>query len=64
MMSKTYYVPLDEYFDDFYGGGEIVCVDYAELCELAVGWGLELAELLEQVREATPEDIALFGLSE
>lgn len=64
MMTKTYYVPRAEYFDAFYGDSKPVCVDYAELCDLAVGWGMELAELLDQVHEATFEDITLFGLSE
>ena len=64
MTDKTYYVPHEEYFDSFYGGYHPVCVDYAELCFLAVGWGMALDELLNQVRRATPEDIALYGLSE
>ena len=64
MMDKTYYVPHEEYFDAFYGDCRPVCVDYAELCFLAVGWGMALDELLNQVCRATPEDIALYGLSE
>ena len=64
MMDKTYYIPHAEYFDVFYGSCHPVCVDYAELCFLAAGWGMELDVLLNQVRRATPEDIAMYGLCE
>lgn len=63
-MNKTYYIARQEYADAFYGSSSIVCVDYEELSNLAIGWGMELSELLDQVNEATSEDIALYGLSE
>lgn len=41
-----------------------VCVDMEELIRLAEGWEMPLDELLDQVHEASKEEIAEFGVDE
>lgn len=60
-MLKNYYVPYEEYYDQFYWDSPPVCVDFTELRRLADDWNMDLEELLKQVRKATLEEIELRG---
>lgn len=59
---EVYFLPRDEHWDNFFGPYEVKCVPYADLTALAVGWTMKLEELLEQVREATEDEIAEYGV--
>lgn len=61
MKKMTYYFPNEGETDAFFGSASPVCVDMEELKELANGWGVSLDELLEQVHEATEEEMAEYG---
>lgn len=59
---KVYYFPDNAYVDAFFGRGDWVCVDQEELHRLAVAWEMDFSELREQVHEATPAEIAEYGI--
>lgn len=61
---KTWYLPDDEHADAFFGPVTPVCVDMDELIRLAEGWEMPLDELLDQVHEASEEELAEFGVDE
>ena len=60
---EVYFLPRDEHWDNFFGSAENPeCVSFDELKALAIGWAMPLEELLEQVREATEDEIAEYGV--
>lgn len=60
--AKTYYLPADGINPDtIYGGGPMVCISAEEIARLSHEWGVDL---MEQMQEATQEDIELFGVYE
>lgn len=60
-MKKTYYFPNDDRFDEFFSSGDYICVDYAELENLARGWEISMDEMMDQVHEASESEIAEYG---
>lgn len=61
-MKKTYYIANQEHADSIYGAENPVCIDLGEVGRLAGEWGMTTAELLEQMHEATAEEISEFGV--
>lgn len=59
---KMYYFANDEYVDYIYGSGELVCIDFAEVKRLASEWEMTIEELMEQMHEATAEEITQYGI--
>lgn len=59
---KTYYFPDGKYIDAFFGSAEYICCDMPELERLARDWGVELCDLMEQVHEASADEIAEYGV--
>lgn len=57
-----YYFADDAYIDRIYGSASPVCIDFAELKELAAGWEIPVEELLKQMHEATAEEISVYGI--
>lgn len=58
----TYYIANTEYFDSIYGSEMPVCIDLAEVKRLAREWDMTTEELLEQMHEATSEEIEEWGV--
>ena len=57
----TFYIAKPEHEDAVYGSEYPVCLSLCAIAELAAGWEMTTEELLEQMDEATPEQIAEFG---
>lgn len=57
----TFYIAKPEYENEIYGSESPVCLSICAVAELAAGWEMTTDELLEQMDEATPEQIAEFG---
>lgn len=57
----TFYIAKPEYENEIYGSEHPVCLSICAVAELASGWEMTTDELLEQMDEATPEQIAEFG---
>lgn len=57
----AYYIAKPEYSDSIYGSEYPVCLGLHAVAQLAAGWDMATEELLEQMDEATPEQIAEFG---
>lgn len=62
LVEKDYFFPNIDQEDAFFGGQTPICVDRKELERLAVGWGIELEDLMKQVHEADPEEIREYGV--
>lgn len=60
-MTKTYFFPDTEHYDAFFGASAPICIDRAELERLARGWEMDIEDLMEQVHEATENEIAEYG---
>lgn len=61
-MSKTYYFPDPGiYAIDIFGGNSPVCIDGEEVERLSREWDIDL---MEHMHEATPEEIAEYGIAE
>ena len=58
---ETFYIAKPEYEDEVYGSAYPVCLSLCAIAELATGWEMTTEKLLEQMEEATPEQIAEFG---
>lgn len=58
---KIYYFPNPGCEDAIFGGGDTVCIDYAEIVRLAAEWETTADALLEQLHEATEDDISAYG---
>lgn len=58
---KTYYFPNSEHEEAFFGSDYPVCVDVEELRRLARGWDLTWEEMMEQVHEASKDEIEEYG---
>lgn len=56
-----FYIAKPEYVDAIYGSEYPVCLGLCAIAQLAAGWEMTTAELLDQMDEATPEQIAEFG---
>ena len=56
-----FYIAKPEYEDAIYGSEYPVCLSLFAVAQLAAGWEMTTEELLEQMNEATPEQIAEFG---
>lgn len=61
---KTYYIAQPEYVDAIYGSENPVCLSLNAVSQLAHDWEMATEELLEQMDEATPEQIAELGTLE
>lgn len=57
----TFYIAKPEHVDAIYGSEYPVCLSLCAVSQLASGWEMTTDELLEQMDEATPEQIAEFG---
>jgi hypothetical protein len=57
----SFYIAKPEYADAIYGSEYPVCLSLCAVAQLAAGWEMTTAELLEQMDEATPDQIAEFG---
>lgn len=57
----TFYIAKPEYENAVYGSEYPVCLSLCAIAQLAAGWEMAVGELLEQMDEATPEQIAGFG---
>lgn len=57
----TFYIAKPGHGDEVYGSEYPVCLSLCAIAELAAGWEMTTEELLEQMDEATPEQIAEFG---
>lgn len=57
----TFYIAKPEYSDSVYGSEYPVCLGLCAVAELAAGWEMTTEELLKQMDEATPEQIAELG---
>lgn len=64
LLDRDYYFPNSDAEDSFFNGQEPVCVDLEELAELAIGWGIPLEDLMQQVHLADPDEISIYGISE
>ena len=59
---KTYYLPKEGINPDtIYGGGPMVCISAEEIARLSREWDVDL---MEQMTEATPEDVEEYGTYE
>ena len=63
-MPTTYYVANDEYMDGFYGDQHPVCVPESTLLRLASSWGIDIADMMEQVHEASQREIETYGIED
>lgn len=61
VIGKTYYFPNAEQAEAFFGSQDPICVDYRELARLATEWDLTIEELMDQVHEATDNEIETYG---
>ena len=61
---KTYYIANPEYSDAIYGNQTPTCIDLAEVERLAREWDMTTEELLEQMHEASEDEIAEYGIYE
>jgi len=59
---KTYYFADDEHIDKIYGDQKPVCIDLAEVKWLANEWDIPPRALLNQMHEATADEIARYGV--
>ena len=57
----TFYIAKPGCVDEIYGSEYPVCLSRCAVAQLAAGWEITTEELLEQMDEATPEQIAEFG---
>ena len=58
---KTYFFPNPENEESFFGSDNPICVDSEELSRLAREWGLTWDEMMEQVHEASEDEIEEYG---
>lgn len=63
-MKKTYYIANNEYSDNIYGSDDPICIDLNEVKRLAREWDMTTKELLDQMHEASEEEIAEWGVYE
>lgn len=57
---KTYYIPKDGINPDtIYGGEPVICISVEEIKRLSYEWDVNL---MEQMREATQEEIEEYGV--
>ena len=56
-----FYIAKPEYVVAIYGSECPVCLSLCAVTQLAAGWEMTTGELLEQMNEATPDQIAEFG---
>lgn len=61
-MINTYYIANPEHEGTIYGNQSIVCLDLAEVQRLAREWDMTTEEMMEQMREATAEEIEKCGV--
>lgn len=57
----SFYIAKPEHVDAIYGSEYPVCLSLCAVAQLAAGWEMTTEELLEQMDEATPGQIAEFG---
>lgn len=60
-MKKTYYIANNEYADNIYGSDDPICIDRKEVNRLAREWDMTAKELLDQMHEASKEEIETYG---
>lgn len=58
----TYYIAKPEYSDRIYGSELPICINLAEVKRLAREWDMTTEELLDQMREASEDDMAECGV--
>lgn len=58
----TYYIAKPEYSDRIYGSESPICIDLTEVNRLAREWDMTTEELLNQMREASEDDMAEWGI--
>ena len=58
----TYYVADSEYSDSIYGDQLPVCMTIKEINRLAREWNISIYELLDQMHEASQEEIEELGV--
>lgn len=56
----TYYFPDFDIHESFFGNGDPICVDAAEIERLAVEW--EFPDLMEHMHEASEDEINEYGV--
>ena len=62
MKNKTYYFPNPEFESAFFGNGDTICVDFAEVERLANEWGSgSVGVLMDHLHEASEFEIAEYG---
>ena len=62
MKNKTYYFPNPEFEFAFFGNGDTICIDFAEVERLANEWGYESTDdLLSKLHEASEFEISEYG---
>lgn len=62
MKSKTYYFPDPEHEAAFFGNGDTICVDFAEVARLAAEWRYEsVDDLLSEMHDASEFEISEYG---
>lgn len=59
---KRYYMANPEHSDAIYGDEIPVCIELAEVKRLACEWGMTTDELLEQMHEASTDEIEEWGV--
>lgn len=59
---KTYYIADSAYSDQIYGNQEPICIDLAEVKRLAKEWDMTMDELLDQMHEASADEIETYGV--
>ena len=59
---KTYYFADSTYADQIYGSQDPVCIDLPEVERLAKEWEMTTDELLQQMHEATTDEIETYGV--
>lgn len=61
---KPYYIANPEHYDAIYGDQLPICIDLAEVNRLSREWDMTPDELLEQMHEATDDEIAEYGIAD
>lgn len=62
-LREPLYFPDDEYCDSWFGSEQPVCLTAEDIADLANGWAMTVEELMEQVHEASDDEIFEWGVT-
>lgn len=61
-LRESLYMPDDDYLDSWFGSDAPMCLSAEDIAYLANGWGKTVDELMEQVHEASEDEIEEWGV--